>query len=404
MSAADRTVSRPGVLLAFLGLVNAFGAFSTDTYLPALPRMVSDLHASDAAGQLTLTSFIVGLAVGQLVAGAISDAIGRRRPMIAGAAIYVAASLGCAVAPSIQALVGLRLVQGLAAAAGMVCARAAVRDTTTGAAAATMYSRLLLIAGVAPIVAPMIGAGIERIGGWRGVFVAMACLGLVIAVGTTMVPETINPATRRSRGGAALFADWRSLAVDKHYVALTLTLSLAFAAMFGYISAASFVLKLRFDLTPTQFAAAFGVSAVGFIGGNLVGTRFAARRGAEPVVAAACLAMVAATAGLVVAIALNGPLPAVVGPVLVVFISAGMLIPNTMTLALMPHPSRAGSAAALMGVAQFVVAGAFTPIIGAIGAGGLAFPVFELTAATLAAVSFFVIRPATRRDAEVVLA
>lgn len=156
--AGPRPVARPGLRLAFLGIVNAMAAFSTDTHLPALPRMVAALHTSEAAGQLSLTTFVVGLAVGQLIVGGLVDARGRRKPMIVGAALYVLAAVACALAPSIGTLLLFRFLQGCAAAAGIVGARAMLRDLITGPRAATMFSRLYLVAGVMPVLAPLVGS------------------------------------------------------------------------------------------------------------------------------------------------------------------------------------------------------------------------------------------------------
>ncbi len=382
-----------GVRLAFLGLVNAMGAFSTDPYLPALPRMVSDLHTSDAAGQLSLTMFIVGLAIGQLVVGGICDSRGRRGPMVVGAIAYVFSAVACAVAPDILALLAFRFVQGAAAAAGIVSARAMVRDLVTGPKAATIFGRLFLVSGLAPIVSPVAGAGIERLGGWRAVFICMAVLGALLVIGVACLPETLDPQRRRSSGLRPVIADWRILLRDRAYVALVLTLAFAVAAMFGYVSAAPFILKDRFGLGPTMFALAFAFGAAGFIIGNLIGARIAVRFDSLRAAATGCVLLMAAAAGLCLVVALNTALVAFMPPVLVLFAGTGMVVPNTMGLALIPHPERAGSAAALLGVAQFVVPGVMAPIIGAIGAAGFALPAYEAALTLLAAGCLFVLRP-----------
>jgi DHA1 family bicyclomycin/chloramphenicol resistance-like MFS transporter len=386
--AEPRPVSRPGLRLAFLGLVNAMAAFSTDTHLPALPRMVSALHTTETAGQLSLTTFVIGLAIGQLIIGGIVDARGRRGPMIVGAVLYVVAAAACAAAPSIGTLLAFRVVQGAAAAAGIVGARAMLRDIVTGPRAATMFSRLYLVAGVMPVLAPLVGSGLLRLGGWRTIFVTMAVIGALVLIGTAALPETLAPENRRTGGLRETFDDWRVLVHDRRYVALVLTLALAVAAMFGYLTSAPFVLKDRYGLGPTQFALAFGFGAAGFIVGNLLGGPLAGRAGAPRVVAIGCGGLVVSAGGMVAVQATHAPLAAFLFPVLLLFVSTGMTVPNTMALAVMPHPQRAGSAAALLGVSQFVLAGSIAPIIGAAGAGGWALPVYEVVVASAAALCY----------------
>lgn len=381
-------VARPGLRLAFLGVVNAMAAFSTDTHLPALPRMIAGLHTTPAAGQLSLTTFVVGLAAGQLIVGGIVDARGRRRPMVIGGLLYVLAAAACAVAPSIGTLLTFRFLQGGAAAAGIVGARAMLRDVVTGPRAATMFSRLYLVAGVMPVLAPLVGSGLVRIEGWRTIFIAQAVIGAVVLVGITALPETLVPENRRPSGLRATFDDWRVLVHDRRYVALVLTLALAVAAMFGYLTSAAFVLKDRYGLGPTQFALAFGFGAAGFIVGNLLGGPLARRSDAERVVAVGCGGLLLSALGLVAVQLTHAPLGAFLLPVLLLFISTGMTVPNTMALAVMPHPQRAGSAAALLGVSQFVLGGSIAPIIGAVGPSGWALPGYELAVSTAAAMCF----------------
>lgn len=386
--AEPRPVSRPGLRLAFLGLINAMAAFSTDTHLPALPSMVSGLHTTEAAGQLSLTTFVIGLAIGQLIVGGIVDARGRRVPMIVGAVLYVLAAVACAAAPSIGTLLTFRVVQGAAAAAGVVGARAMLRDIVTGPRAATMFSRLYLVAGVMPVLAPLVGSGLVRLGGWRTIFVSMALFGALVLIGTAALPETLSEENRRTGGLRATFEDWRVLVHDRRYVALVLTLALAVAAMFGYLSSAAFVLKDKYGLGPTEFALAFGFGAAGFIVGNLLGGPLARRLGQSRVVGTGCCGLVVSALGLVAVQATHAPLAAFLLPALLLFVSTGMTVPNTMALAVMPHPQRAGSAAALLGVSQFVLGGTLAPIIGAAGASGWALPVYEVVVSAAAAASY----------------
>jgi DHA1 family bicyclomycin/chloramphenicol resistance-like MFS transporter len=263
-----------------------------------------------------------------------------------------------------------------------------LRDIVTGPRAATMFSRLYLVAGVMPVLAPLVGSGLVRVGGWRTIFVTMAVAGAVVLAGIAALPETLAPENKRTGGLRATFADWGVLVRDRRYVALVLTLALAVAAMFGYLTSAAFVLKDKYGLGPTQFALAFGFGAAGFIVGNLMGGPLARRTSAERVVAVGCGGLVLAALGLAAVQATHGPLAAFLAPVLLLFVSTGMTVPNTMALAVMPHPQRAGSAAALLGVSQFVLGGSIAPLIGVAGTGGWALPVYELAVAGAAAICF----------------
>jgi len=237
-------------LLLILGVLSAFGPLSIDMYLPALPALSRDLRASAAQTQLTLSACLLGLALGQLLAGPLSDALGRRRPLLIGVAAYAVASLLCVLAPSVGVLILLRFVQGLAGAAGIVIARAIVRDLHAGLAAARYFSLLMLVNGLAPILAPIIGGQLLRLTSWRGVFGLLAAIGalLLLAVATGL-RETLPRADRHVGGVPATLATFRQLAADRLFVAYALSSGLALAAMFAYISGSPFVLEGRYDPT-----------------------------------------------------------------------------------------------------------------------------------------------------------
>src|SRR6267143_177042 len=190
-------------LFVLLGGLTAFGPLSIDMYLPALPAIGRDLAASESMIQLTLTACLIGLAIGQVIAGPLSDALGRRRPLLIGVAGYVIASLLCALAPAATILVALRLLQGLAGAAGIVIARAIVRDLYSGSAAARYFSRLILVMGLAPILAPVLGAQVLRVSTWRGIFLVLTIVTALLWLSAARgLPETL-PAARRNAGSLA---------------------------------------------------------------------------------------------------------------------------------------------------------------------------------------------------------
>ena len=214
-------------LIIVLGSLIALGPLTIDMYLPAFPALADELNASDSAVQLTLTGMLVGLAVGQLVIGPLSDALGRRRPLLTGLAVHVVASLLCALAPNIYVLSAVRVLQGFAGAAISVVALATVRDLFTGVAVARTMSRLMLVIGLAPIVAPSIGGFILQVTDWRGIFVVLAAAALVLmGVAFFGLRETLPVERRRSARPGATLRTYRSLLADRTFVALVLVAGL----------------------------------------------------------------------------------------------------------------------------------------------------------------------------------
>jgi len=253
-------------MVVVLGALSAFGPLSLDLYLPGLPGLAGGLGASASAAQLTLTACLLGLATGQLISGPWSDAVGRRRPLVIGVGAYVAASLACAVAPSVLTLIGLRFIQGLAGAAGIALSRAVVRDLRSGAAAARLFAGLLLVNGLAPILAPILGGQLLRSTDWRGLFAVLAGVGALILAGTlAFVPESHPPALRRAGGLADTLRVFRELLGQRRFVGCTLASGLAFAAMFAYIAGSPFVLQDIYSLSPAQFSAVFAANGLGII-------------------------------------------------------------------------------------------------------------------------------------------
>ncbi|GAA3335080.1 multidrug effflux MFS transporter [Amorphoplanes nipponensis] len=363
-------VSRPvpgahgPLLVVMLGLVTAIGPLSLDMYLPAFPALAGDLGVSDAQVQLSLTTCLIGLAVGQLVCGPLSDRWGRRRPLIAGVGAYAVFSYLCALAPTAPALAGLRLVEGVAGGVGVVVARAIVRDLHAGVAAAKYFSRLTLIFGVAPIAAPALGSAVLKVTSWPGVFVALGVIAtlLTLLIGWRL-PETLPPA-RRSPGGLADTARTaRILVRDRTYLGYALAQAFAFAALFSYISGSSFVLQDGYGLSPTTFSLLFGLNACGLIVLSQVNGRLLDRYPPRRLLLATLVAQGAA-GGIVFAAALLGSLPGLLVGLFVLVGTIGMVTPNATALALDRHPERAGTAAALLGGIQSVIAAVAAPLIG----------------------------------------
>ncbi len=356
-------------LLVLLGTLTAIGPLSLDTYLPAFPSMTRDLAASQAQIQLSLTTCLVGMALGQLVTGPLSDRWGRRLPVLVGVGAYTLLSLVCAAAPSAETLAAARFVQGFAGGMGTVVARAVVRDLYSGRAAAKYFSRLVLVFGIAPMAAPAFGSLVLRFGDWRTVFVALAVIGALLATAAGWrLPETL-PATRRNTGGlAATVAAGRALLTDRVYLGYALTQGLAFAGLFAYISGSSFVLQDVFGLSATAFSLVFGGNALAFVAVGQLNARLLDRHDPRPLMVSALGIGLLAALG-VLAGALLGALPLVVVALFVFVGSLGMAMPNGTALALDRHAAHAGTAAALLGGIQAVVAAGAAPLVGLGGEG-----------------------------------
>ena len=366
---AEPQVRRTTIVV--LGALSAVGPLSLDLYLPGLPDLATDIGASASASQLTLTACLLGLAAGQLLSGPWSDAVGRRRPLVIGAGAYVVASLACTIAPSIVALVALRFVQGLAGAAGIVISRAIVRDLRSGAAAAHLFARLLLVTGLAPILAPVIGGQLLLVVDWRGLFAVLAGLGGLLLVGTLMfVPESSAPALRRTGGLSETLRTFRGLLGQRRFLGCTMSSGLAFAAMFAYIAGSPFVLQDIYSLSPAEFSAVFATNAAGIVIAGQISARTIARLGPLLVLGAGLATGASGGVALLAVVLFGGVgLIGILPALFLVVSSIGIVIPSATAIALEGNPSTAGSASALLGLAQFAVGAISAPLVGVAGVG-----------------------------------
>ncbi|MYX30746.1 Bcr/CflA family efflux MFS transporter [Streptomyces sp. SID8381] len=373
-AAAAGTAARRASLLVtlILGGLTATPPLAMDMYLPSLPEVTRSLHAPAATVQLTLTACLAGMALGQLVVGPMSDRWGRRRPLLAGLAVYVLATALCALAPNVETLVAFRLAQGLAGAAGIVIARAVVRDLYDGVAMARFFSTLMLISGVAPIVAPLIGGQILRITDWRGVFVVLTVVGALLgAVVWTRLPETLPPADRHEGGVGQALGGMRRLLADRVFTGYMIAGGFAFASLFAYISASPFVIQEIYGASPQTFSLLFGLNSVGLVVvGQINGKVLVGRVRLDRVLAVGLVVVIlAATALLLMAAGAFGAVGlAPVAAALFVLMSAmGVTMPNTQALALMRTKHSAGAASALLGTTSFLVGAVASPLVGVAG-------------------------------------
>jgi DHA1 family bicyclomycin/chloramphenicol resistance-like MFS transporter len=383
-------------LVLILGAFVALGPLTIDMYLPALPTITEQLATTSATVQLTLTGTLIGLALGQLALGPLSDALGRKGPLLAGTALHVLASLLVLVAPTIAVLGVLRVLQGVGTAAGGVIALAIVRDLYSGRAAATVLSRLFLVLGAAPVLAPTIGGELLRFTSWRGIFALLAAYGaLMVLLGWFLLRETL-PVERRVRTGVrGTLRGYGSLFCDRAYVGLVVVVGLTMAGLLSYVAGSPFVYQEQFGLDEQQFGLLFGAGAVWLISATQLNPLLLRRWSpAQILVTATVLGAVAGGALVLFAATSTGGLWAVAVTLWVVLFACGLGFPNAPALALSRHGEAAGTAAALLGAVQFGVGAAVSPVVGLLGNDAVAMGAVILVALALAlAVLVVVVRP-----------
>ncbi|GAB7045665.1 multidrug effflux MFS transporter [Catenuloplanes indicus] len=382
------TTGQRARLIIVLGSLIAIGPLTIDMYLPALPALTAEFATTAAAVQLTLTGTLAGLAAGQLLIGPLSDVVGRRIPLLAGTAVHVLASILCVFAPNVGTLGALRVLQGLGAAAAAVVAMAVVRDLFTGLPAARILSRLMLVMGAAPVLAPTLGSALLSRTDWRGVFAALAVFGVILILMTAFgLPETLPRERRRPATPASVLRAYAGLLRDRVYVGLALTTGLMMAAIFGYVAGSSFVMQGDFGLSEQEFGLAFGGGAVGMIIATQLNVRLLRWWTPSQILVTALLGGLTAGVLLVVLSVLEvGGLAGVLAPLWLVLAAAGLAFPNAPALALSRHGEAAGTAAALLGAGQFGIGALAAPAVGLLGSDALAMAAViagSLAAATL---------------------
>jgi DHA1 family bicyclomycin/chloramphenicol resistance-like MFS transporter len=342
-------------LAVVLGTLAAFGPLSIDMYLPALPTIAQEFAADTSVVQQTLAVFFIGLALGQAVYGPISDRVGRRGPLASGCTLYAVACIGCALAPTVESLVLLRFTQALGACAGMVISRSVVRDLFDQQESARMYSFLMLVMGLAPITAPLIGGQLLRYFGWRFIFLTLAAFGVLCLVLTlTALPETL-PAARRTRVGlGAVLLAYGEILRDRTFLGFALAGGLASASMFAYISGSPFVFIELNGVAPERYGLLFGLNAVGLIAASQLNRRLLTHFHGNRILTVA-LTGTALSGLLLVAVTATGVggFPAMLVVLFFCIAGTGFVGPNATAAAMAPFAQRAGSASALLGAIQF---------------------------------------------------
>ncbi|MDR0416322.1 MAG: multidrug effflux MFS transporter [Propionibacteriaceae bacterium] len=384
--------------ILLLGAMCALGAISTDIYLPSLPEVADDLGTTATAAQLTMTSMMIGAAVGQLVIGPLSDRFGRRRPVLIGVVGHIVTSLACAVLPNIGLLIAARALQGFCNASAGVVAMAVIRDRFTGRAASRLMSRLLLVIGVAPLFAPTVGGLIAEYVTWRGVFAALALYGagLFVAV-LRFLPETLPPDARL----ASLRETWRGyglLARDHRFLAVALVPGLTQTILMSYVIGSPFVFRIGFGLTTLQFSLLFALNGSGLVIGAQVSAALV-KRFTPAQLLRDSIVVLAGLAALLAAVGVSGfgGLPLLIAALFAVVFFINFCPPNASALAMLRHGDRAGTAAAFIGFAQIGLAGAVSPLVGVLGGDAAAMSEVMLCSAVAAVVILAVGTPIFRR-------
>jgi DHA1 family bicyclomycin/chloramphenicol resistance-like MFS transporter len=361
----------PAWLPLLLGFLTAIGPVSTDMYLPAFPAIEAELGTARGSVEVTLAAWFIGLAVGQLVQGSLADRLGRRLPLIIGTALYTLASVGCALAPDMPTLSAWRCLAAFGGAASAVIPRAMVRDLAEGLAAARLMSKLMLVMGAAPILAPTLGGLLLEVGGWRAIFwVCAAYGGLSCLLAWRFLPETLPPDRRLRRSPMRLLLDFVQIGRERGFITHALMGGATMFAVFAYISGAPEVYIEQFGLSASRFGLVFAVGATGFIAASQVNPTLLRRFGARRVPALALRVSALAVAVLAVAAWTGlGGLMGVIAPAMVALACTGLVFPNAAVGALTRHAGRAGSASALLGTLQFTCAAAGSALVGALADG-----------------------------------
>jgi len=359
----EKSQGRVGLIVIISGLT-AFGPFCMDMYLPGLPSLAQDLGGEAWQVQLTLTACLLGLAGGQIIAGPLSDTFGRRRPLLVGLVIYTIASLMCALAPSVLLLILFRFLQGAAGASGIVIARAIVRDLYSGSEVARFFALTMAVNGLAPILAPIVGGQVLNFTSWRGVFVILTMIGLVLLVSVGLGLKETLPLERRHSGGVTeTLRTFRHLLANRAFVGYALALGLAFGCMFGYIAGSPFVLENIYNVSPQVFSLIFASNAFGIILTSQISSRLVEKVGSRKLLAFGLGGSLTGGGCLLLAVLTNVGLIGVLPSFFLIVSSIGFVAPNATALALADQRGVAGSASALLGVLQYVIGALITPLV-----------------------------------------
>ncbi|QDZ14622.1 multidrug effflux MFS transporter [Humibacter ginsenosidimutans] len=381
-----------------LGLLEAFGPLSMDLYSPQLPHLAASLGTSDALAQATMSACMIGLGVGQLIAGPLSDRFGRRRPLIVGVACFAVLSLASALAPTVLLLLVARALQGVAGSAGIVISLAVARDMFSGVELSRMLSLLGLVSGAAPIVAPLIGGQLALFMDWRGVFGVLAGLGvLLVALAFFALPETLGADARHVGGLRELGTNIGSVVRDRLFVSVLLGGALGGIAFFAYLSMSSFVFEDQFGFTAQLYSVVFALNSIANIGGGQLSRLIVRRAGPLRMYLTGVTATLLAASAFLVGTLAGMGVAGVIAALAVFLFATGLGGPNGSTLALTRHGARAGTAAAFLGSGMFLLGPVVTPLVAMLGTSAATMAItMTVTSALGALIGWLGVRPAAR--------
>ncbi len=372
-SPTHRTPSSLNLAL-LLGALAALGPLTIDMYLPSFPAIAESLGSTVAAVQLSLASYLAGLAVGQMVYGPLADAYGRRLPLLGGLALFGAATLVCAFAPTLGVLIGARFVQALGGCAGMVVSRAVVRDLFDARESAKLYSTLMLVMGVAPIIAPLLGAQVLLHVGWRAIFgVLFVAAGAVVVLILRFLPESLPLAQRKRRSPREVVRSFRTVLSSGTFVRLAIAAGAGQAVLFAYISGSPFVFIDLFGVSPQHYGWIFGANAAGLIALSQLNRVLVPRFGIQRTLTGALFVTAAGTLLLFTVSATGGGLPLLLPALFLSIASVGLVMPNATALAMAPWASQAGIASSGFGTLQIACGAVASALVSAL-ANGTALP------------------------------
>jgi len=380
-------------LALLLGSLGVLGPFTIDTYLPSFPTIVKNFHTTASLVQISLTACLLGIALGQLIIGPLSDVKGRRKPLLFFLGLYILASVTCSFAPNIYFLIIARIVQGFSASGGLVISRAIVRDLFSGRELTKFFTLMVLVGNLGPILAPIVGGGILAFTTWHGIFIALACIGLVLICTVSVKLEETLPTERRVPSNLGqVVKNFGSLFKDRTFIGYALTQGFTMGGLFAYVSGISFVYQNIYGVTPLQFSLLFGVNGLALIIGSQSVGRLADIIPERTFLKIGLTVSVIAGAALLISLMLKAPLLAVAIPLFFFVSSISVITTTSFALAMETQGHIAGSASALLGLLPFVLGSLTAPLVGIAGEyTGVPMGVVMLCATILASLSYFVL-------------
>ena len=391
-------IKNRALLTVFLGIMSAMAPLATDMYLPSLPIMQAEFGISTSLIQMTLTMTMLGMAIGQIFAGPISDMRGRKMPLLAGMLVFMLTSAICIVADNIVIFLVARFVQGFAGACGIVISRAIARDVCQGPELTRFFSILMMVNGLAPILAPVIGGQIVTLASWRYVFVALALIGLVMAIATVVYKETL-PEERRIKNILRTILVFPKLVKNKYFMGHCLVQMFVFSAFFAYIGSSSFIFQGIYHVSPQVYSFIFGFIGAGIMLAGTLPAKFAGRVRDEIMLKTSLYLQLVMSIGLIVAFYFTVPVEVIVVLLLFIAMPVSVIGAASFSLGLSAQGRNAGSASALLGFSSMILGGIMMPVVGMFGTDtGIPMAVMMLVSFILAIIALeTMVMPAHKR-------